>query len=365
MKFSCYITNKKTHTLIINVCIFLVIFFLFFNTSLIISSISNTVELFIYKILPSLFIYIFITEIILNFGIADSLAFGINNILSNSASCVIIGFLLGYPNSAKYILKLYNEHKITSSTAIKLSAFTSNANPAYILGTIGIGMFNNISIGLILLLSHIISAIIIGIIYNPTNSEIIIQQTTSNSNTFKKIYSSFEILSKSIFGTLKTLSLIFSYTIIFSLIPILITTNMHLSQVVSSLITGILEISNGINLIVNTNINMHHQIVLISFILSFSSLMVIMQIYTFVKYTGVKFSALVKFKLVQGVLSSILTLSLLKFIDNSTINVFSNIELTKNYILSSSLVHFIHILVTLGVIFFCLSQKKSDKQIVA
>lgn len=165
MKLTNYIKNNK---LIINILILCLIFFLLANSNILAISISNSVDIFLSKLIPALFPYLLITEVLINSGKVNDLAYGISKFLSKifrvpicSTPCIIIGFLLGYPNSAKYILKLSKDNLIDSKSASKLVFFTSNANISYIICTIGIGMFKSYSIGIILLISHFLSAVIL------------------------------------------------------------------------------------------------------------------------------------------------------------------------------------------------------------
>lgn len=211
MKFICYIKKNK---LIINLFIYLLIIFLLTNSKIIIPSVLDSVDIFFKKLIPALFPYLLLTELLIHSGVIKNLSYGMSNILSktfhipiNSTPCVIIGFLLGYPNSAKYILKLYNENKITSSVASRLVFFTSNANISYIVATIGISMFKSVSVGIILLISHFLSAVLIGLFFTSSSNNSIIQQSTTNSNSFDKIYSPFELLSTSILRHIKNFRL--------------------------------------------------------------------------------------------------------------------------------------------------------------
>ena len=237
MKFKCFFKHTK---LITNIFIYGIVLYLLAHSNILVNSISESTNIFIFKLIPALFPYLLITELLINSGKVQTLSYGISNIIAkvfripqNTTSCVVIGFLLGYPNSAKYILKLYKDNKISSSLATKLVSFTSNANMSYIIASVGIGIFKSIEIGIILTISHFVSAIIIGIFYNKSYNNNIIQQTTINSNTFEKIYSPFELLYTSILGTLKTLALIFSYTVIFSLIPTIIFSDLNAPELLS------------------------------------------------------------------------------------------------------------------------------------
>lgn len=173
----------------------------------------------------------------------------------------------------------------------------------------------------------------------PSYNNNIIQQTNSNSNSSYKIYSTFELLSVSIYGTLKTLAYIFSYTVIFSLIPTILISNLNLSQILKAVTIGIFEISNGIYNISLLEISLNYKLILTSFILSFSSLMIIMQIFTFVNQAKVKLKDLIKFKLLQGVFSSLITYIILQFIYTPVVAAYlSQDKLSfKTYILPSTM----------------------------
>lgn len=346
MKLISYFGNKK---IIINICIYALIFYLLIHSKVITSSISSTTNLFTTKILPALFPYLLITELLINSGKINNLSIGLDSFLAklfhvpkNTISCIIIGFLLGYPNAAKYILKLYDTKQIDSKIATKLISFTSNANISYIIATVGIGILGSIEIGIILAISHFLAAIIIGLCYVPLYNNSIIQQTLLNSNSFKKIYSPFELLYSSIGSTLKTLAYIFAYTIIFSFIPIVLLNHFELPDLIKSLIIGLFELSNGINSISTLNINLNIKIVLASFILSFSSIMIIVQIFSFAYKAKVKFKNLLLFKFLHGLLSCIITYIIIHLIYTPTINVFSNtdIHLIKVNILPSTVYMF-------------------------
>ena len=352
MKFTCFFKHKK---LITNILIFIIIFYLLMHSKVLVTSISDSTNIFITKLIPALFPYLLITEILINSGKIQRLSFGISSVISkmfhipkNTTACVVVGFLLGYPNSAKYIAKLYEQKAINSTTATKLICFTSNANMSYIVATVGISMFQSVEIGIILTVSHFLSAIIIGIFFAPSYNNNIIQQTSTNSNSFEKIYSPFELLYVSIYGTLKTLAFIFAYTVIFSLIPQVIFSNLTVPQTLKAIIIGIFEISNGINSIQTLNLSLNLKLILTSFVLSFSSLMILVQIFSFVFKAKVKFKDLLKYKLLQGVISSIITYIIVQFMHIPTAHVFLNQDIFISSVsILPSTVYMITICITL------------------
>ena len=353
MNFTLYFKYKKT---LINMLIFVTIFYLLIHSNIIINSITTSTNIFITKLIPSLFPYLLITELLINSGTANNLSYGLSDFISktfnipkNTTSTVAIGFLLGYPNSAKYILNLYKQNQISTNIATKLIAFTSNANMSYIIAGVGISIFKSSNIGIILTISHFLAAIIIGIFLTPSYNNSIIQQTNTNSNSFAKIYSSFDLLYTSIFGTLKTLSFIFAYTVIFSLVPALILNHLNLPEILKVIISGLFELSSGITNLYLLDIHPTLKLVLTSFLLSFSSFMILVQIFSFITRTNVKFKDLVKYKLLQGILAAIITFFIIKFVYSPALTVFQSYDNFKDdyYILPSTAYIFTVLLVLL------------------
>lgn len=325
---------NKIKIIAINIIIYFCIFIFLTNSQACITSISNSTNLFVTKLLPALLPSILLTELVINLNVIDNLSYGFTKIICRifkipncAAPTIIISYLLGYPNAAKHILKLYERKEIDLYTAKKLVAFTNNANPAYIVGTIGIAMFNSTYIGLLLLASHILSSCIIGISYS--SNKFIIQQNKINSNSFKQISLGFKTLLKSLLNSVKTLIIIWGFTVIFSLTPALLLCKLNLSNYIYGLTVGICELSNGINILTKSNLDITVCLVLISFILSFSSLMVIFQIYSFTYKCGIKISYIIRYKLLHGTLSSLITYVFSKLIlkNNNVLSVFNNNDL--------------------------------------
>ena len=322
--------------------------------------------MFIKTFVPSLYIYLLITEILINSNLVYNLSFGLSNILSkifripkDTTFVILISILLGYPNASKCISKLYEDNKISVSLARKLISFTNNASPSYILCAIGISIFNSMSIGIILLISHFLSSIIIGMCY--PYSQHIIQQKVPISNSFYKISSPFDILLTSMLNSFKTLGIILGYLIIFSLVPNLLLAHLPIPELVKGFILGLFELTTGIQAISSAQLVTTIIITITSFILSFSSLMIISQVYSFVYKIGIKLKELILYKLLHGVISAIITYIILKL---NIFTIYQDIPASLNlnmlqsnpYILPSLYVYII--LSTIAVLYLTLKKKR-------
>jgi len=269
-----------------------------------------------------------------------------------------MGLLLGYPNAATYLSTLHSQGKIDSKTVSILLAYTTNANPAFIISTIGISFYCNIQIGIILLLSHFLSAIILGIGLRNVNINII-QQKPQNSYTLneKREKNIFNTITTSIFKTLKTLGIIFCFTVIFAIISSLICNILKLSYIPTSIITAIFELTNGMKTIANTSLAINTKVMLSSFFLSFGSLMIIYQIYAVVHKCNISLFKFIIYKIFHGILSAIVSYILLMVIvvQDITIPTFSNIQSVLKY----SLPELVYILaITIILLYFCFKKHK-------
>jgi len=78
--------------------------------------------------------------------------------------------LSGFPSNARNTKTLYDKKMITKEEASHILMFTHFSNPLFILSTLAIFFLHNKKLGIIILLSHYLSNIIIGIILRPKNN---------------------------------------------------------------------------------------------------------------------------------------------------------------------------------------------------
>lgn len=273
--------------------------------------------------MPSLFPFILFTNILILCDISKV----INKIFKKNGNIIyagIIGFLCGYPMGAKAAYTLYSQNKISKKTANFLMSFANNCNPIFIISTIGLCVLNNMYIGILLLISHYLAALIICIINFAHND--IIHENTENSNSFKenndKILhkSMFENIDLSIKSTFVTLGNILGFIIIFNLAFSILETmliRLNVSKNIIYTLSGLFEVTNGTKLFyLNTNFNFNLSMAIISFMLSFSGFSIIFQIYSCIYKIPIKLWHLIKYKLIQGILSGIITYILLNILIN-------------------------------------------------
>lgn len=373
--YKCYNIKNITNILIFIVSLFILLIFSKNNFE----SVKSSVTIFISSIIPSLFPFIFFTEFILNTDILKTVQNYTGGLFSKffhssrkSSPAIITGFLCGFPMGSKTVSKLYQKGDISHDEARKLLLFINNCNPAFILSTIGIGVFYNIKVGILLAISHYVSSIIIGMFFCKRNSLSIIHENKQKLNTFDKINSikdknTFEIIKKCIKNTFVTLSMILGFMILFNLLSRVITTILlviNVNKETLAIISGLFEVTSGINNIYNLHISVDIKLIITSFMLGFSGLCIISQIYSTISGNNFSFKELLMSKLLHGIFSMAITYILLKYtsiLDLSAISVYGSVDesIRTEYMYNMKISYLISTISIIFIIFiYYLTRKK-------
>lgn len=322
----------------------LALFFLFFATSLLLFSSSNLpaikkgLSLWANSVVPSLFPFFVATELLMNTNFVNILGRFLNkimkplfNIRGEGSFGFIMGLISGYPVGAKIACSFRQNNICSKEECERLLSFTNNSGPLFILGTVGISMFGNSTIGLLLLITHILACISVGIIFKFWKKD---KETfnfsnniNSTSNKYKNItFSNLgEVLGKSITNSISTILMIGGFVVIFSSIISILNSSGFFSSITFMLIpifnflhidtsfiygilTGLLEITNGINSI--SSINIKHisvNIIITAFLLGFGGLSVLLQVLSITSKTDLSIKPYIYGKLLHGLLAAFYT----------------------------------------------------------
>lgn len=324
------------------------ILFLFFTIGLFvystnsISSVKNGLLLWSTSVVPSLFPFFIATELLINTNIpiilgniSNKFMKPIFNISGPGSFVFIMGLISGCPMSAKIISNFRENNICSKEECERLLSFTNNSGPLFIIGTIGISLFKNKTIGILLFISHIISALIVGFIFRFWKYNKSISIKSNNYNRFRKnkyisLSNSGEIISKSISNSIKTILLVGGFIVLFSSIISIFKSSGILSIIsyaftplfkylhidpsfISPLLTGILEITNGISTISNIPCKkISLNIIVTSFLLGLGGISIFLQVYSIVSKTDLSIKPYVYGKLLHSIISIIITYSLIQ-----------------------------------------------------
>ncbi len=301
-------------------------------------AVKSGLSLWANSVVPSLFPFFVATELLMHTNIVSQMGLVLNNYMrplfnvrGEGSFAFIMGIISGYPVGAKIATNFRKNNICTKEECERLLSFTNNSGPLFIIGTVGILMFKNTTIGILLFITHILACISVGIIFRfwkkNKHSELYNSKNFSKINSKKEVnFSNLgEVLAESITSSISTILLIGGFVVIFSSIisilqssGILNFATMSFSPIanflnidstfISSIITGILEITNGINSISNIACKkLSINIIITAFLLGFGGISVLLQVWSITSKTDLSIKPYLYGKIIQGFLAGFYT----------------------------------------------------------
>lgn len=297
---------------------------------------KNGLALFANSVVPSLFPFFVATELLSHTNIIEILGNVCNcfmkplfNVRGEGSFAFIMGIISGYPIGAKIASKFRENGTCSKEECERLLSFTNNSGPLFIIATVGISMFGNSSIGFLLLFTHLLASISVGIIFRfwkHGKNTISYSKNPLISNQKNLKFSKLgEIFSSSITSSINTLLLIGGFIVLFSVvISILKTSNilnilanllypvfnvLHIpSEVAPNFIAGIFELTNGLSLICDIHVRkLSTNIVLAAFLLGFGGISVLLQVWSVISKTDLSIKPYIIGKILQANFAAIYT----------------------------------------------------------
>lgn len=251
------------------------------------------------------------------------------NVPGESAVAMILGTISGYPVGARVVCNLKNQKLISKIEAERLISYTNNSGPLFILGTVGIALFGDKRIGIILLISHILASILVAYCFKfwkKDKFDINYREVKFNSKLAPlKISDIGEVLGNSIKKSISNILLIGGFVVIFSVILSMLQTSGILDfctemltcfgikkEISLGVLSGIIELTNGVSMISLLSDNYYTLSILIaSFLLGFGGISVLMQVYSIIAKEEISIKPYLYGKILQGIFSVIITFIIL------------------------------------------------------
>ena len=288
-----------------------------------ISSFYEGVSIWATKILPTLLPFFIITKILSNTKLIPYIEKKVSPLtnklygVSGVAGYIyIMSIISGYPVGAKITRDFYQNGKLTKGQAETITAFTSTSGPLFILGTVAISLFSNSKMGIIILLSHYIGAIINGLLYRQKHKDL-----TPPPHT---ITTSKESINSIITSSISSILSIGGFVALFyMLINLIITLNIFspITTILSfigidrsistALLSGIIEVTTGEIMLNQIGLSTDLAIIFSTAIISFGGLSIHAQAYTYLQDFNMPYKKFLLQKLTHSILSTLTCLLLL------------------------------------------------------
>lgn len=322
-----YIKKSNINSVIIFICSCTLIYFVTFPKQCIHSTIFGA-KIFFTAVFPSLFPFLIICNILIAFDGISIYSKYLGKLLCRPlrlplqcSLTLIISSLCGYPLGAKYSCELYENNLITKQDCQRLLNIASNTSPLFAIGSVGTAMLGFPAMGYLMLLSNYISCLLMSFVLTPATTYPTTFRTTSTMQSRATKANIGRTLKDSIENALASSLSIGGYIVFFTVIIDIMNYNRYLDYflyaitgthslgtVLKALLLGLIEITKGSQLISILNISVYLKSILISFLLGFSGLSIISQVYSFTyKFPEISMGRYIKRKALQGVFCSTTT----------------------------------------------------------
>lgn len=285
---------------------FILIIFLL-NINIVLTSVTDASVIFYTKIFVSVFPFIILSNILIYFNyhlfLNKIFKKPLNKLFNISSSSIIfiLSILSSMPSNSIYTKNLLDNKLININEANKILTFTYFPSISFMIGTVGYKMFNNIKIGIIILLSNYIYNILIGIYLRKDK----INFTLENKNSINKT-SFFDMLTNTILNAFKTCAIILGNLIIFIIIINILNKYLNINNTLLSILSGLLELTTGSNMLSLLDININLKIALTSLIINFSGLSILFQSKSILNDYNINIKRILIIKLIFSIIISIL-----------------------------------------------------------
>lgn len=268
------------------------------------------------NVFTSLFPIFIITEFLINYGFVELIGELTKKItgklfyLPGEASFVIIASMLsGFPSSAKYIKELLENKKITVDEAEYLLCFTHFSNPLFVIGVIGNTLLKQKNLGLIILVTHIITNFIIAFIIRRKKkiniTDINIKNALQQIEIKRKQTSFIKTLTNAINKTINTLLLLLGIITTFLVLSKIINNLIHTTPLNQAVISGVIEMTQGVKYVSLLQISINLKAALITALISFGGISIHLQITSILSDYKIKYKHYLLSRIIHACISGI------------------------------------------------------------
>ncbi|MBQ2767108.1 MAG: hypothetical protein IJF49_03410 [Clostridia bacterium] len=298
------------------------LFLLLRNADIAASFVRDSLSLCANKIIPSLFPSIVLAELIIASGIDGAATrllerpmrtlFGF---AGEAATALILGALCGFPVGARIAASLYDRGSIDRADFIRLLTFCNNTGMAFMIGTVGSALWSSRTIGLMLYVIQLLSAVLIGILGNickkrkqestpimavpPKSAPISFSRAIANSANSMMMICAYVVFFSSVIGTLGIL-----------------LDRLSASPLLDAILFGCFELSSGMNAAASLA-DAHLGIFLSACFAGWSGIAVHFQIFALTEGRGISYRPYIAAKGLQCLLSGIFAAVWILFLPSS------------------------------------------------
>lgn len=277
----------------------------------------------LFSVLPTLFPFLVLADLLVSMGIADRLGRAIGGLMPRlfrlpgaAASVLVLGVLSGYPVGAAAATRLYESGGCNREQAGRLIALANNTGPAFVVGVVGATLWGSAGIGWWMYGIHLAAALLSGFVLARRAPAV----RGSGQRPVKRPPALSSAVTKSVKQAAATCLNIAAFITFFGvLIALLRQTGLLRALAMllpgspaawEPLLAGVIEMTTGVSLLSELAAPAWVGLVLQSALLGFAGVSVLFQVHSVMDHTDLSLRPYVTGKLLQGVIAAGLTWSL-------------------------------------------------------
>lgn len=289
------------------------------NSDVAIKYMSEGLRLCAVTVVPSLFPFMVLSDIIVSSGAANLIGKALRRPMrflfgvSGEGGCaVILGTLCGFPIGAKAAVSIYDSGRISRGELERLLTFSNNPSSAFIISAVGVSLFGSRDSGYLLYAATLISSALVGIGQNilfgrkgkSRQAEFTEQTERSRRADTKLSIGDFtEAVTSSVFGILKVCAFVMFFTAFLGTLGSALN-SITLPEQTNAILFGIFELTGGMSQA--AALPREQGMILAAFISGWSGFSVHFQIMSLCADRNISFKPYFLAKLIQGVIAAAL-----------------------------------------------------------
>jgi len=277
------------------------------NSAIAIEYMQTGLRLCAASVIPSLFPFMVISELVTASGLGEAVAkiagkplHRLLGISPESSSALLLGSICGFPVGAKVAMSLYDRGVISAKEAERLLAICNIPSSGFLISAVGISLYGNPSFGLFLYLAALTSLLLWGVILARVRP---LSRGEACASEHSRRPLGIDTFTGAISSATSSMLSVCSYVVFFtSVIGCLshMLDALSLPSAVRALLFGVFEISSGVNAAASLE-GEAVSVALCGFIIGWSGISVHFQILSLCGGRRLSFTPYLIAKLFQGV----------------------------------------------------------------
>lgn len=275
------------------------------NPTAFFANITKTLEIWLYKVYPSIFTFYMLSSLLINTRIINKLIYYLRPFFQflkfkneNALHLFILSIFVGNPTSASLICEALNKDAINQEDGNILLKCASFLNPFFIISFLSV---YDMKYALLVIIAHVGSNFLITLALNHHN-----ERTIIHNQALKFSLNDFLQAINKVIALLLMISGIMVFCNILKYSITLVLDSLGWYNTFLAVILANLEVAVGLNSIIRMEMELFPTLLLAAFLCSFGGVSIHLQVVNTIGGEKLRYSAFFKYRLLQAILSVLL-----------------------------------------------------------